>query len=58
MKLFHFFLGALALLVATSCSNKKKQADNTKVSIVKTDTVRLASSLSVLQFPAKVKAAA
>lgn len=57
MKLFHFFLGALALLVATSCSNKKKQADNTKVSIVKTDTVRLASSLSVLQFPAKVKAA-
>ena len=57
MKLFHYFLGTLALLVATSCSDRKSQADSTKISIVKTDTVRLASSLSVLQFPAKVRAA-
>ncbi len=57
MKLYHYCLGMLCLLLAAACGSKTGGGSAQPVKTVRLDTVRSASSLSLLQYPGKVKAA-
>lgn len=57
MKQYQYYLGAMCFTVATSCSGGSiQQNGQDKIKTVKIETVKPASSRSILQFPGKVKA--
>ena len=57
MKAYLYVIEMITIVAATSCGNPKEKTDTREIRVVKTDTVRTASSLSILQFPARVRAA-
>ena len=57
MKIYFHFIGLIGLIALASCTSKTDNSTGQEYKTVKIDTVRTASSLSVLQFPGRVKAA-